>query len=74
MEHLVRLMNMNGRLHVRTPGGAVDVSKASDGLFAPDPQAIYDCWDSFEAWCRAMQFELTTMPAVAIEPAELGSP
>lgn len=67
-------MNLNGRLHVLTPGGAVDVSKASDGRFAPDPQAVYDCWDAFETWYRAARSDLAAMPATAIEPAELGSP
>ncbi|WP_197381201.1 fumarylacetoacetate hydrolase family protein [Mycolicibacterium mengxianglii] len=70
----MRLINMNGRLHISTPGGAIDVSKASDGRFAPDPQAIYESWDAFESWCQTHSAELTTHPAVAIEPTELGSP
>jgi 2,4-diketo-3-deoxy-L-fuconate hydrolase len=74
MEHLVHLINLNSRLHISTPGGAVDVSKASGGLFGSDPQGIYDCWDEFEAWFTRERAALAAQPAEAIDPTELGSP
>ncbi|MDV3127009.1 fumarylacetoacetate hydrolase family protein [Mycobacterium sp. 21AC1] len=70
----MRLMNLNGRLHVSTPSGAVDVAKASDGRFGPDPQAIYEGWDAFEGWYQTHRAKLAALPAVDLVPAELGSP
>lgn len=67
-------MNLNGRLHAAMPDGAVDVAKASDGRFAPDPQAVYETWDAFSEWYSAHRDALTALPAVAVDPAELGSP
>jgi 2,4-didehydro-3-deoxy-L-rhamnonate hydrolase len=67
-------MNVSGRLHVSTPTGAVDVAKASDGRFAPDPQAIFESWDAFEGWYAAHRDALAAHSAVHVDPAELGSP
>jgi 2-keto-4-pentenoate hydratase/2-oxohepta-3-ene-1,7-dioic acid hydratase in catechol pathway len=67
-------MNVSGRLHLSTPHGAVDVAKASDGRFAPDPQSVFESWDAFESWYAAQGEVLGAHPAVAVEPAELGSP
>jgi 2,4-didehydro-3-deoxy-L-rhamnonate hydrolase len=74
MEQFVRLMNLNGRLHVSTPAGAVDVAKASNGRFGPDPQAVYDCWEIFADWYGRHRTELAALPAVHVAPAELESP
>jgi len=74
MESEVRLMNVSGRLHVSTPTGAVDVAKASDGRFAPDPQAVFESWDAFQGWYVAHRDALAALPAVRVDPAELGSP
>jgi len=47
----MRLANLHGRLVILTDGeGAVDVAEASSGLFDPDPQAVFDCWDELLAW------------------------
>ena len=67
-------MNLNGRLHTATPDGAVDVAKASDGQFAPDPQAVYDTWETFCEWHSAHRDALAALPATPVEPSELGSP
>ena len=74
MESEVRLMNVSGRLHVSTPTGAVDVAKASDGRFAPDPQSVFESWDAFRGWYAAHRDALAAHPAVRVDPAELGSP
>ncbi|OKH79592.1 fumarylacetoacetate hydrolase [Mycobacterium sp. SWH-M3] len=70
----MRLINLNGRLHVSTPSGAVDVAKASDGRFGPDPQAVYDHWEALEGWYAMHRAELNSLPAVDIAPAEVGAP
>ncbi len=48
----MRLGNLSGRLALLRDGAAVDVERASDGRFGPDPQAVYDEWDAFAAWAR----------------------
>ena len=62
--------NLSGRLTLFTADGAVDVATASDGRFGPDPQAVYDVWDEFNAW--AVTAEVTG--GSAFDPAELGAP
>ena len=62
--------NLAGRLTLFTADGAVDVATASDGRFGPDPQAVYDVWDEFNAW--AVTADLTG--GSAFDPADLGAP
>jgi 2-keto-4-pentenoate hydratase/2-oxohepta-3-ene-1,7-dioic acid hydratase in catechol pathway len=66
----VRVGNLSGRLTVFTERGAVDVQKASNGRYGPDPQAVYQVWDEFLGWARGAELA----DAVAFEPAELGAP
>ncbi len=49
----MRFANLKGRATLITPGGAVDISKASDGRFGPNPQAIFSQWVAFRAWAAA---------------------
>jgi 2-keto-4-pentenoate hydratase/2-oxohepta-3-ene-1,7-dioic acid hydratase in catechol pathway len=46
----MKVANLAGRLTIVTDDGAIDVAKASSGLFAPDPQAIYGRWGEFLEW------------------------
>ncbi|CAN5283185.1 fumarylacetoacetate hydrolase family protein [soil metagenome] len=55
----MRLANLDGRLARIIDSGvidaegeerAVDVERASDGLFSADPQAVYSRWDEFRDW------------------------
>jgi 2-keto-4-pentenoate hydratase/2-oxohepta-3-ene-1,7-dioic acid hydratase in catechol pathway len=62
--------NLSGRLSVFTERGAVDVEKASDGRFGPDPQSVYHVWDEFVGWARGAELA----DAVAFDPAALGPP
>jgi 2,4-diketo-3-deoxy-L-fuconate hydrolase len=50
---VTRLANLAGRAVLVTPEGGIDVEKGSDGLFAADPQALYDRWDEFLSWAAA---------------------
>lgn len=70
----MRIANIAGRLALVTGTAtgdiAVDVAKASDGRFGPDPQAVYDEWDEFVQWAA-------TAAQTAGDPLdadELGSP
>jgi 2,4-diketo-3-deoxy-L-fuconate hydrolase len=38
---------------ILTTAGAVDVARASNGRFGPDPQSGYDQWAEFTAWAAA---------------------
>lgn len=50
---MTRLANLAGRAVLVTPEGGIDVEKGSEGLFAADPQAIYDRWDEFTSWAES---------------------
>lgn len=66
----MRIANLDGRLHIVTADGAVDVESASNGLFSADPQAVYGRWDDFQAW--AVGADLTA--ARPVDTGILGPP
>ncbi|KWX25954.1 fumarylacetoacetate hydrolase [Mycolicibacterium wolinskyi] len=70
----MRVMNLGGRLHVSVGAGAVDVAAASNGLFAADPQAVYDRWDEFANWYQENRVALEGEAVVPVDPSSLGSP
>lgn len=49
----MRVANVGGRLALVNGTLAVDVEKASDGRFGPDPQGVYADWDAFLTWASA---------------------
>jgi 2-keto-4-pentenoate hydratase/2-oxohepta-3-ene-1,7-dioic acid hydratase in catechol pathway len=61
-----------GRLALVTADGtrAVDVCRASDGHFGPDPQQIYDRWAQFVSW--ASGFDLSS--AIPFSASDLCAP
>jgi 2-keto-4-pentenoate hydratase/2-oxohepta-3-ene-1,7-dioic acid hydratase in catechol pathway len=66
----VRIANIAGRLALITDGLAVDVEKASDGLFGASPQDIFERWDAFMSWAGS-----ATLPTGdPFEAGDLGSP
>jgi 2-keto-4-pentenoate hydratase/2-oxohepta-3-ene-1,7-dioic acid hydratase in catechol pathway len=66
----VRIGNVAGRLALITGPSAVDVAKASDGRFGPDPQGVFEDWDGFLAWARSADLPQGS----AFDPQELGPP
>ncbi|MFF4838329.1 fumarylacetoacetate hydrolase family protein [Streptomyces sp. NPDC001315] len=66
----MRIANLAGRLVVVTADRAVDVQKASDGLFSSNPQEVYARWEEFRTW--AGQADLGD--GVPFDPADLGAP
>lgn len=66
----MRIANLEGRLSLIVDDRAVDVERASDGLFSADPQAVYGRWAEFRAWASGA--ELPT--GAAFDHARLGSP
>jgi 2,4-didehydro-3-deoxy-L-rhamnonate hydrolase len=57
--------NLEGRLVVAADDGAIDVARASEGRFGPDPQSVFAVWDDFLAWAASM-------PSAAAEPFDEG--
>ncbi len=73
----MRIANLGGRLALITSGAdgtaeprAVDVATVSDGLFGPDPQAVYERWADFRSWAAG-----ASLPrGAAFDAADLGAP
>jgi 2-keto-4-pentenoate hydratase/2-oxohepta-3-ene-1,7-dioic acid hydratase in catechol pathway len=70
----MRLVNLDGRLQMSTPGGLVDIATASHGLFSPEPWQIYDRWAEFVFWYEENSSVLAPTAAGDIGPARLGAP
>jgi 2-keto-4-pentenoate hydratase/2-oxohepta-3-ene-1,7-dioic acid hydratase in catechol pathway len=66
----MRIANLSGRLVLLDADRAVDVERASNGLFSCEPQALYSRWDEFRAWAQSAE-----LPAgQGFEHTDLGSP
>jgi 2-keto-4-pentenoate hydratase/2-oxohepta-3-ene-1,7-dioic acid hydratase in catechol pathway len=52
----------------------VDVEKASEGRFGPDPQAVYQDWDAFRAWENGVDLGSSSITVTKFDPADLGAP
>jgi 2-keto-4-pentenoate hydratase/2-oxohepta-3-ene-1,7-dioic acid hydratase in catechol pathway len=66
----MRFANVRGRLTLLTPGGGIDVEKASAGRFAADPQVAFERWPDLLVWARDARNE----KGDPIAEADLGSP
>jgi 2,4-diketo-3-deoxy-L-fuconate hydrolase len=67
----MRIANARGRLILLTARGGVDVERASEGRFGPDPGAVFSRWTEFRAWAETAG---TAAPAAAVREGDLGSP
>ncbi|MFT3864337.1 MAG: fumarylacetoacetate hydrolase family protein [Solirubrobacterales bacterium] len=63
--------NLDGRLVVAADGAAIDVARASEGRFGPDPQSVYAVWDEFVEWAAAIPPESAAEP---VDESRLGPP
>jgi len=50
----MRVANVDGRLKLIVPGGAVDVERASNSRFSSDPQAAYTRFDELRTWSNGV--------------------
>jgi 2-keto-4-pentenoate hydratase/2-oxohepta-3-ene-1,7-dioic acid hydratase in catechol pathway len=66
----MHVATVDGRLSLVRDGRVTDVEKASDGLFGPDPQAVYERWAGFRDWAAGVTVE----GGAELEPRLLGSP
>jgi 2-keto-4-pentenoate hydratase/2-oxohepta-3-ene-1,7-dioic acid hydratase in catechol pathway len=74
---LTRFANVAGRASIITKSEgreqAIDVERTSEGLFAADPQAVYERWREFLHWVEAGH-HLATAEPFDFEEHQLGSP
>ncbi|MGW9438621.1 fumarylacetoacetate hydrolase family protein [Streptomyces sp. NPDC055607] len=66
----MRIANLSDRLVLITDSGAVDVERASRGLFSSEPQAVYERWNEFRQWATRADLP----PGTPFEASALGSP
>ncbi|MGH9300098.1 MAG: fumarylacetoacetate hydrolase family protein, partial [Acidimicrobiales bacterium] len=71
---MTRLANVLGRATLLSEGFGIDVEKASDGLFAADPQALYERWDEFSQWASEAQPGDGGTEPMEVQETELLSP
>ena len=68
----MRTANLDNRLVLVQHDGAVDVEKASDGLFSSDPQAVFDRWEEFTGWAQSAAARQAER--VPVDENRLGAP
>jgi len=66
----MRIATVDGRVGIVRDGRVTDVRTASGGLFAGDPQEIYERWSEFRAWADA----LVPGEETDLDPGLLGAP
>ncbi|QSE81045.1 fumarylacetoacetate hydrolase family protein [Rhodococcus koreensis] len=67
----MKIASIGGRLSLVTgPSTAVDVNKASGGVFDADPQSIYERWDEFTTWAATAELS----ESIEFAPADLQAP
>ncbi|MEU7423788.1 fumarylacetoacetate hydrolase family protein [Streptomyces sp. NPDC040750] len=68
----MRTATLDSRLVLVFPDGAVDVEKASNGLFSSDSQAVFDRWAEFRDWTQSAA--ATGHERITVEERKLGAP
>lgn len=69
----MQIANLSGRAVLVDATSAVDVERASDGRFGPDPQQIWTDWPSFRDWAGTV--DVAAHPdAAPYQVADLGAP
>jgi 2-keto-4-pentenoate hydratase/2-oxohepta-3-ene-1,7-dioic acid hydratase in catechol pathway len=66
----MRLLNLRGRLALEIDGRAVDVERASKGVFSPQFQDAFDRWHEFRQWAG----NVGGADGVQFQPTDLGAP
>lgn len=66
----MRIGNLSGRLVLIDADKALDVERASEGQFGPDPQGAYENWAAFKEWAGSAD----PSGAEPFDAARLGAP
>jgi 2,4-didehydro-3-deoxy-L-rhamnonate hydrolase len=66
----MRIANLNGRSVLLKEGKALDIERASSGVFAADPLSLYQDWDTFRSWADGADYS----GAEPFNEEDLGAP
>lgn len=69
----MRMINLDGRLHVSIRHGLVDIATESHGYFSSEPQKIYEQWAESLSWYTSNRDRLAPTHYDGIDPGRLGS-
>ena len=73
----MRIANLSGRLVIVSGDRALDVERASSGVFTSDPQGIYPRWEEFLSWAasqdasRGEPFTTANLGAAVPRPSQV---
>jgi 2,4-diketo-3-deoxy-L-fuconate hydrolase len=71
----MRIANLADRLVLLVESGAIDVERASDGRWGPDPMSPYGDWDRFVAWAaepgQGAPFDERSLQAPVPRPSQV---
>jgi 2,4-diketo-3-deoxy-L-fuconate hydrolase len=67
----MRVANLGGRAVLVTSDGVLDLARASDGRFGPDPMAAFAAWDALASWAAGRTAGAVDGP---LDPTRLGPP
>jgi len=67
----MKVANVSGRLHLVRDGRVLDVGKASESRFSPEPGEVYARWPELTAWAAEQRDDAFTD---VLDAAELGAP
>lgn len=70
----MKLANVLSRATLVTAEGGLDVESASGGLFAADPQSLYERWDELVDWAEKMPSEAVGAASFELNEPDLLSP
>ena len=66
----MRIANLNGRAHLLTEDGAIDIAESSGWRYGPDPMDLFTHWAAFHTWARTAPAQ----SAAPYRPEDLGAP
>ncbi|GHF19160.1 hypothetical protein GCM10017786_61160 [Amycolatopsis deserti] len=66
----MRIGNLRGRAHLVRGRTAIDIAKASGGLFGPEPADLFARWPEFVTWAATAR----TDGGEPYRPEDLGAP
>ncbi|MDF2580639.1 MAG: fumarylacetoacetate hydrolase [Microbacterium sp.] len=69
----MRVANLAGRAVLVRGEGAIDIARASNGRFGPDPHALFDDWDAFVEWASTVP-DAAAAASVPLQVERLGAP
>ena len=63
----MRLANLQGRAVLVRHDGAIDIERASDRRYGPNPQSLFEHWDEFRDWERGATGDVFDVDGALLE-------